>query len=222
MEFAQFHSFERQSTAGIAAALRQILKPGYLHRRADVGVVVNGPWRPADLWSGGIERLVWSVGVDAGGGPLLSERGEAALGHEGATRRQAPVHPVESLAQRAGEGLVIVHSDAACFAYAAVYRQRRLAWSLFLQDRVKLVRCDGEVVQVAEPPRYVPEGDRTGVLLAGLQQWLREPIVLQGDEHYTLADTLAQLTSDEAPEWIVRDGHFPTPPAESGRARASG
>ncbi|MFN7131034.1 MAG: GPW/gp25 family protein [Myxococcales bacterium] len=73
MEFAQFHSFERQSTTGISAGLRQILKPGYLHRRADVGVVVTGPWRPADLWSGGLERLVWSVGIDAGGGRAAEE-----------------------------------------------------------------------------------------------------------------------------------------------------
>lgn len=222
MEFAQFHTFERRTASGVAAELRQILKPGWLHRRADLGVVVTGPWRPADLWAGGIERLVWTVGIDARGGPLLSERGESELGGPSFTRRHAPPHPVEALAQRAGEGMVVLHSDATRLAYVAVYRERRLTWSLLLQDRVKLVRCDGQVVQVAEPPKYVPEGDRTGVLLAGLHQWLREPIALDDEERFTLADSLGQLTADEEPAWIVRDGAFPSPPAEPGRARASG
>ncbi len=222
MEFAQFHSFEPRTTESVTTELRRTLVPGHLHRRADLGVVVVGPWRPADRWAGGIERLVWSVGLESRGGPILSEAGEAALGRSGLARRHAPIHPVEMLAMHAGDGLVIVHSDANHLAYVAVYRQRRLSWSLMLQDRVKLVRCDGQVVQVAEPPRFVPEGDRAGVLLAGLHQWLREPIDLDDTDRLTLADTLGQLTGDVEPTWIVRDGGWPDAAGEPGAARASG
>ena len=221
MELAQYHSFEPQTAAGVTAGLRAVLAPGWLHPRAELGVSVHGPWRPADRWPGALERLVWTVDL-ASRGPLLSERGEAGLGRSGPERRKSPAHPVEALAQRTGEGLVVVFSDASAVAYVAVYRQRRLAWSLLLQDRVRLVRCDGEVVQVAEPPRFVAEGDRTGVLLAGLQQFLREPVPLRDDERYTLADTLAALVSDEEPSWIVRDGEWVGQPGVPGRARASG
>ncbi|MES2643286.1 MAG: hypothetical protein V4850_27630 [Myxococcota bacterium] len=222
MEFAQFHSFEPRTADSVVADLRGVLRPAHLHRRAEIGITVVGPWRPADLWVDGIERLVWSVGIESRGGPILSEVGETELGRGGLARRQAPIHPVEALALRAGEGLVVIHSDAAHLAYVAVYRHRRLAWSLMLQDRVRLVRCDGQVVQVAEPPRFVPEGDRAGVLLAGLHQWLREPISIEDTDRLVLADTLGMLTHDAEPTWIVRDGTWGDPPAEPGAARASG
>lgn len=221
MELAQLHSFERKTLAGVSADLRQVVRSGWLHPRASLGVVVNGPWRPADLWPGALERLVWSVGLDAGGGPLLSARGEAEMAKDGLERRQAPVHPVEALARRAGEGLVLLHSDAARLAYVAVYRERRLAWSLLLQDSVRLVRCDGQVVQVAEPPRFVAEGDRMGVLLAGLDQWLRDPIALAEGDRFVLAETLATLTYEAEPAWVARDGAF-LGDADSMPARASG
>lgn len=221
MEFAQFHSFERKNVGDIAADLRRVVQPGWLHPRAEVGVTVHGPWRPADRWPGALERLAWTAGIESRG-PILSERGEQGLLRAGLERRRSPAHPVEALAERAGEGLVVVHSDATRLAYVAVYRQRRLAWSLLLQDRVRLVRCDGQVVQVAEPPRYVAEGDRIGVLLAGLQQWLREPVPLHDDERYTLADTLGDLAGDVEPTWIIRDGAFVGEAELGGPARASG
>ncbi|MDP2310521.1 MAG: hypothetical protein Q8P18_31170 [Pseudomonadota bacterium] len=222
MEFAQFHSFEPRTVESVTADLRRVIDPGHLRRRADLGVVVVGPWRPADLWVDGLERLVWTVGLESRGGPILSDAGEASLGSAGLARRQAPIHPIEALAVRAGDGLVMLHSDAARLAYVAVYRQRRLSWSLMLQDRVRLVRCDGQVVQVAAPPRFVPEGDRAGVLLAGLHQWLREPITVDDRERLMLADTLGQLTREVEPTWIVHDGVWGEPPAEPGVARASG
>jgi hypothetical protein len=222
MEFAQFHSFEPRSIEGVASELRRSFRPASLRRRTDLAVIVAGPWRPADLWTDGIERLVWSVGLETRGGPVLSDVGEAELGRAGLARRQAPIHPVEALAMRAGEGLVVVYSDAAQLAYVAVYRQRHLAWSLMLHDRVRLVRCDGQVVQVAEPPRFIAEGDRTGVLLAGLHQWLREPITLDDTERLMLPDTLAQITGECEPAWIARDGIWLEVAEEPGAARASG
>jgi hypothetical protein len=221
MEFAQYHGFQPKSIRGITADLHAALRPGYLHRRASLGVVARGPWRPADLWEGALERLVWTVGIESAGGPLLSEAGETELGRSGLARRKAPIHPVELLAQRAGEGLVLVHSDAAQLAYVAVYRERHLSWSLLLQDRVRLVRCDGQVVLVDEPPRYIAEVDRAGVLLAGLRQWLREPVEIADTGRLTLADTLAELTGEEPPEWIVRDGAWIGDHGEQGRGRAA-
>jgi hypothetical protein len=219
MELAQLHAFERRTVDTVEAELRQALPAASLHRRAALGVVVHGPWRPADLWPGALERLVWTVALESGGRPVLSAAGEAALAGQGIARRHAPIHPVEALALRAGEGLVLVHSDAARLAYVAVYRQRRLAWSLMLHDDERLVRCDGQVVQVAQPPGWFPEGDRTGVLLAGLQQWLRDPFALEEGDRFILPDLLGQLTEVPEPRWLVRDGEWLR---SDGRARAFG
>lgn len=220
MELAQLHTFEPRSTAWVEAQLQELLRPGWLHRRAALGVAIHGPWRPADVWPASLERLAWTTSLEERG-PVLSEAGELGVGALGMIRRKAPVHLVEALAVRAGEGLVIVHSDVHCLAYVAVYRDRRLKWSLLLQDRVRLVRCDGEQVMVAEPPRFVPEGDRTGVLLAGIEHWIREPIALPSADRFVLPDLLAQLGGDE-PNWIVRDGAFLSGTPDRQRARASG
>ena len=101
-----------------------------------------------------------------------------------------------------------LHSDAARLAYVAVYRQRHLAWSLSLEDGVRAVRCDGQVVVVSEPVRWLPEEDRVGVLIAGLGQWLREPLVLEGPDRLEFPDLLASFTGGEEPAWIVRDGRW--------------
>jgi hypothetical protein len=204
MEFTQFHSFRPQSAQGVGDELRALLAPAWLHRRASFGVAVRGPWRPADLWPGGMERLVWTVSLE--GEVHLSDAGAEALGRAGLLRRRAPVQPLEALARRQGDGLVVVHSDAAQLAYVAVYRERHLAWSLLLQDRVRLVRCDGEVVVDEAPPRRVPEVDRAGVLLAGLHQWLREPIEIDPEERLVLADTVGGITLDEPVHPLVDDG----------------
>ncbi len=222
MELAQYHGFLPQTRDGVSEALRRALRPGWLHPRAELGITVSGAWRPADRWAGALERLVWSVGLDAGGSPLLSSAGEAALGAIGLARRQAPLHPVELLAQRAGEGLVLIHSDATRLAYVAVYRQRHLAWSLLLQDQVRLVRCDGEVVVVDAPPRFVPEGDRAGVLLAGWGRWLGEPPVIDDAERYVLADSLALLSGEAAPLGLVQGGEWMAQPGEQRRGAAAG
>lgn len=220
MELAQLHTFEPRTVEWVEATLREVLRPGWLHRRANLGVVIEGPWRPADVWPAGIERLAWTTAL-VSPGPTLTAEGELGVGASGLVRRHAPVHLVEALAQRAGEGLVVVHSDTHCLAYVAVYRERRLRWSLMLQDRVRLVRCDGEQVQIAEPPRFVPEGDRTGVLLAGIEHWLREPIAFADVDRFVVPDILGQLAGGE-PTWIVRDGSFAPTGADRQRASASG
>ena len=156
------------------------------------------------------------------GAPLLSGRGEEALTQKRSDRRPSPVHPAEELVARAGQGLFLLHSDAARLAYVAVYRERRLAWSLLLQDDARLVRCDGQVVRISEPPRFVPEGDRMGVLHAGLEQWLRAPVPLDEEARYLLAEELSSWSSGTEAFWIVRNGLFVEDASSAGRVRASG
>ena len=95
-------------------------------------------------------------------------------------------------------------SDGGKLAYCAMYREHRLRWSLYLQDGVRLVRCDGAGLTVQEPPGLLPEGDRLGVLLAGFRQWLREPLELSSEDRLTLPDTLEALVTERFD--IVRDG----------------
>ena len=63
---------------------------------------------------------------------------------------------------------------------------------------------------------------RTGVLLAGLHQWLREPITLDDTERLMLPNALAQITGECEPAWIARDGILLGVAEDPGAARASG
>lgn len=222
MEFAQLHTARPQSLEAIEADLRGVIPAAAIHPRGALGVALLGPWRPADVWCGGLERVTWTVGLEASE-PLLSMSGIDRLGREGALRRHAPVHPVENLARRQGEGLVMLYSDAARLAYVAVYRERHLTWSLMLQDNVRLVRCDGEVVLREAPPKWVAEGDRTGVLLAGLQHWLREPIEVPPEDRFTFPDTLGALTASIPIRWLIQGGEWEDDgdPRRAARASAS-
>ena len=201
MELTQLHSF--RPIEDLAGVLRSVIPAAALHRRASLVTGVTGPWRPADLWHGAPERLVWTARFE--GDVLFSPAGEEMVGGPLA-RRQAPITPAELIAPRF-DGLVLVHSDAAKLAYVAVYRERHLAWSLLLQDRVRTVRCDGEVVMVEAPPRFVPEVDRAGVVLAGLRQWLREPIDVPAEGRLVLVDTLGALGEGEG-ETLIQDGEW--------------
>jgi hypothetical protein len=220
MEVTQLHSLRPITIEETTRELRSLLGSGLLHPRASAGLALKSRWRPADLWPGTLERIAWTVAIESRG-PLLTARGEERLGDVSATRRLAPVTPLENLAIRRGEGLVLVHSDAAQLAYVSVWRERRLAFSLLLHDRVRLVRCDGAVVMHESPPKWVAEGDRTGVLLEGLHRWLREPIPLDRDERFTLPDVLAALTGDEPLVPILRDGEWDDEGDAPGAARIS-
>lgn len=207
MEFSQLHVMEPVGVERARAGLRERLA-GAITAHAELGVSRSAPWRPADLWEGCAERLIWSVGFEIPDDALLTEAGAAALARGSISRRHAPVHPAELLAPLFPAALVVVHSDAAKFAYVAVYRERQLRMSLMIQDGVRLVRCDGEAVVVHAPPRIFPEGDRAGVLLAGVQCFLRETIHLESEDRMFLADVLGGLTVDAPVEWLVRHGRW--------------
>lgn len=206
MDFLHYHSLRPMPRVHVEARLRELLAPGLLHRRAALGVAIHGPWRPADVWAGAVERLVWTVSFELPEGALLNDLGEERLGDGVIHRRQAAVTPAELLARREGDGLVLAHSDALRTAYAAVWRERHLGWSLLLQDRERLVRCDGEVVMVEEPPRRFPEQDRTGVLLGGWARWMGEPLELPPRDRLLFADTLAALPQEDPVDWLISDG----------------
>ncbi len=181
---------------------------GLLHRRGALDVAVTGPWRPADRWPGALERMAWTATFTLPTGAWLSDAAEEAIGAAPTfARRQLGPTPAELVAIAFGEGLVVAHSDAAPRAYCAVYRERRLAWSLLFEERARIVRCDGYDVTVeAPPPRHFPEQDRAGVLLAGLRQWLRESVAAEGEGRLFLPDALAAVTEDVESVAVVRDG----------------
>jgi len=191
---------------GVSLALRGALPSAAIHRRADLHVSVIGPWRPSDLFQAGPECLVWTATFLTHRPPLLTEEGLGHAGRGGILRRHAPVTPAELVVRASGDGLVLLASDHARLGYAAVYRERRLRWSLLLEDRVRTVRCDGDQVQVEAPPGPIPEADRTGVLLAGLASWLREPIDVDAMDRFTFVERLAELADEPVP--LIEDGEW--------------
>jgi hypothetical protein len=129
-----------------------------------------------------------------------------------AGRRHAPAHPAESLAAELGSALVLQHSDAGRSAWASVWADRRLRWSVLLEDGKRVVRCDGHAVVVESPPRIVPEGDRAGVLLAGWDRLLHEPLVVGDDERLWFADELGAIADEAAFDELISRGRWADEP----------
>lgn len=206
MEIAQLHSFEELTLPIVRTALQGVLLPEFLHRRAAMEIAITGPWRPADLWPGAPERALWTVAFRIPRDTLLSPRGEERLRRGIIERRLAPAHPAEFLARALGNGFVCLFSDAASFCYTLVWRERHLRSSVMLEERVRLVRCDGVEVRREEPPKRVHEGDRTGILLEGLRRWLAEPLPVPEEEVIFVPDVLGGLFSEAEWAWAIRDG----------------
>lgn len=200
-ELAQFHSRDPLTFDRVHELVQ--LDSADLDRRAWLRVGV-GSWRPCDTWQQAPEALCWTASFETPKGRLFRPAVLDELRGRVLTGSPLPLHPAEQLARRIGSGLVIVFSDGGKLAYAAVYREFRLRWSLLLHDGVRMVRSDGAGLTVKEPPGQIPEGDRLGVLLAGLRQWLREPLELEPDELLTLPDTLDTLVLERRD--LVRDG----------------
>ncbi len=203
--------------ADVRGVLERSLGAGELHPRGRVEFALGVDWSPATVWSGAIERRSWSVGFRVLRGAWLSRDAEERLGAELGGR--GPVTPAEVLARAVGGGLVVAFSDAQRMAYVAVYRERRMQWSLMLHDGGALVRALGRDVQThAPPPRVFAEGDRLGVLEAGLQQWLREPLPLHDAEaRLLLPETLDALLRDATWQSLCDGGVWGGAPPLAGR-----
>ncbi len=195
MDLVQLHALEPLGAPALVAELRRRVDERWLARWGRVVVSVTGPWRPADLWAGGIERLVWTASFS--GDPGLSTEGRDALeAANSVSRRNGVASFAELLAPSLAGALVLTHSDAARSAYVASYRERRFRWSLRLDDGRLLSRCDGERVMVDAPPRFVAEVDRTGVLLAGFARFFGEALPVEGADRLVFVDTLASLAPE--------------------------
>lgn len=199
-DLVQLHTFEPQRYGDLKRALRARVDDRWLHPWAALDVAIAGPWRPAEIWRGAPERLVWTSTFTLPEGGLFTADGEQAAALIGTLgRRQAPVTPAELLAPAFAAGLAIWHSDAGQSVFVSLWRDRRLRHSLRLEPGVQVVRCDGERVVVEAPPRHLPEVDRAGVLLGAWSRFLGEPLPVEGMDRIVFADTLAELTR-EAPE----------------------
>lgn len=219
MELAQVHLFDPVDVSDVRRTLRPLLPSTLLQPYGSLGVQIVGPWRPADVWRGAPELLLWTVGFEVPGDALLNDEGRARIGGGTLARRAAPVHPAEHLAGRLGGGLVLLHSDAGHYAYTAIYRERHLRYSLMLVDHERLVRCDGVEVIVEAPPKVVPEGDRAGVLATGLERWCFAPVPMTPRDRIFLAERLAELVADAPIEWLVVDGSWDQEPERAVSAR---
>jgi hypothetical protein len=222
MELVQVHCMEPFGLDEVRAALVDAVPVGGLHHRGRMEVELAADWSPAQVWPGAIERRCWSASFRMLRGDWITAAAEGRLARARFGER-APVNPAELVARRVGGGLVVVFSDAARLCYVGVYRERRMRWSLLLQDGVRLVRALGEDVQVhAPPPRHLPEGDRLGVLDAGLRQWLREPIGAEdAHDRLLLPETLEARFLDVPRHLVCEDGAWtPGPPLASARRLA--
>ena len=133
MELVQLHTMEPITAAQIADTLADCVPTTLLDPRGALQVRVHGPWRTADHWQNGIERLMWTARFESPRDRFLRLDAEPELIRRGLARRDHPVHPAESVARRLGSALLVTWSDAARLVSTAVYRERRLAWSLLLQ-----------------------------------------------------------------------------------------
>jgi len=201
----------------VRGVLERALRAGELHPRGRVEFALGEDWSPAMVWPGAVERRVWSVAFRVVRGAWLTREAEERFAEELGGR--GPVTPAEVLARALGGGLVVAFSDAQRMAYVVVYRERRMQWSLMLQDGAALVRALGRDIQThAPPPRVVPEGDRLGVLEAGLHQWLREPLPLDHAEaRLLLPETLDSPLRDAVWHALCDGGRWGGPPPLAGR-----
>lgn len=257
MELVHLHTMEPLSAALVADTLVEAVPQALLDPRGALQVRIHGPWRPADRWPGGIERLLWTARFELPRDRFLRTGIEADLVRRGLARRDHPVHPGEALARRLGSALLVTWSDAAQLVDTVIFRERRLAWSLLLQGTPtgreepeeapapvlmdgpggvswdsgelepppptsRVIRCDGHVVTVEAPAGELPEGDRTGILLAALNQYFREPLWIDPSELYTLPDALDAWDAAAEPVWVARDGQWaPVPGQRAGRPTAT-
>ena len=167
MELAQIHSHDPIDAGAIRRVLRELLPPNLLNPWGALGVATVGPWRPADVWPGAPELLLWTTAFELPGDALLNDEGLRRFGAGIIGRRGAPVHPAEHVVGRLGAGLVLLHSDAGRYAYSAVYRERHLRFSLMLIDGERSVRCDGQEVIVEVNVGKPSDGVATAHELAG-------------------------------------------------------
>lgn len=206
-ELAQVLSLVPLDLGSVVPALGDALPPGSCLPWGRLRLGVSEPWRPSDRWPGAPEVVATTLAVADPGDPPWTDDAAAILAERlGIARRRAPLTAAEVIAHALGDALVLVHSDATPEAYVALYRERRLRFSLHRREPRWLARCDGQVVIVDDDAPTFAEGDRAGVLLAGLGRWLGTPLALSPEARLFLPDALAELGPPV--QEIVSGGEF--------------
>jgi len=179
-----------------ASAVRERLGEG-MHPGA--AIRISPPWTPAELLRSGpplpVLRTIALVSRDRRGRILTDAGFEAGLSdRDSSTHRGAVFYPGDLVApllsRRLGGVLALAHSDAPADAYIARFISGRCVGSVYFRDREHIARFDGAGLREIDEPTMIPEGDRAGVLLAGLSRFLGEPLLADHEEQVTLADTI--------------------------------
>lgn len=163
----------------------------------------GGPWRPSEIFEGaapGPLLDMWVLEARDPRGRLLSPKAHDALVHApmGPVARGGQAWDTEIFAPAAssvlGAVVVLAHSDHPGLDYAAEYRAGRLAWSLAMQQegpRRWVFRSDGRGVS-KQRVREAHEGERSAVLLRGLERLVRARIEPADHEKLVIPELLAE------------------------------
>ncbi len=200
MSFYVWIALDRPGLGPAVAALIRRHLGGALHPGALLRV--SPPWAPSQLLRGGPALpILRTLRLDSRDrrGRVLSDRAyrEGLRAAEADRCRGADFVPEErlgpALSRELGGMLALAHSDHPPAAYAAHYAAGRCRWSVALRGGEVLLRYDGEGLTTTDVSggRAYPEGDRAGVLLAGLTRLLGAPLSPGDDERLTLADAIA-------------------------------
>lgn len=136
-------------------------------------------------------------------GRLLSPRAHDALVHAplGPLARGGQAWDTEIFAPAASKvlGLVVVlaHQDQPGLDYAAEYRNGALVWSLAIreeQGKLRVFRSDGRAVKELRL-REAAEGERSAVLLRGMERLVRERIEPADHEKLVIPELIAECMS---------------------------
>lgn len=136
-------------------------------------------------------------------GRLLSPRAHDALVHAplGPLARGGQAWDTEIFAPAASKvlGLVVVlaHQDQPGLDYAAEYRNGALVWSLAIreeQGKLRVFRSDGRGVKELRL-REAAEGERSAVLLRGMERLVRERIEPADHEKLVIPELIAECMS---------------------------
>lgn len=205
MELVQIHTMEPLDAATVRRVLRDAIPADCLDPRGGLGVRQHGPWRPADQWAGAVERLVWTTTFEAPRDRFVRPEALPTLIRRQLARPHHPFHPGEAIARQLGGALLVHWSDAWQLVSTAVYRERRLRWSLLLQGAHGGREEDApEEPKVEETPeRYTwdsgqqeaPEPTSRLVRCDGVSVTVEAPVVWvpEGDRTGVLAAALAQF-----------------------------
>ncbi len=163
----------------------------------------GGPWQPSEI----LERAapvplldMWVLEARDPRGRLLNPRAHDALVHAplGPVARGGQAWDTEIFAPAAskvlGAVVVLAHQDQPGLDYAAEYRDGRLVWSLAIrenQGKLRVFRSDGRGVSELRR-RDVAEGERSAVLLRGLERLVRHRIEPADHEKFVIPELIAE------------------------------